>query len=46
VKALIIGSSGQIGNALAVQCALRNIAAAGAGIAGESLRLDLAPRVR
>lgn len=42
MKALIIGSSGQIGGVLAAQCAARNIEARGAGVACEELRLDLA----
>ncbi len=42
MKALIIGSSGQIGGVLTGQCASRNIAVSGAGVGGEELRLDLA----
>ncbi|OGS12652.1 MAG: hypothetical protein A2234_05525 [Elusimicrobia bacterium RIFOXYA2_FULL_58_8] len=42
MKALIIGSSGQIGGFLAAGCAAGGMEACGAGVAGEEFRLDLA----
>jgi dTDP-4-dehydrorhamnose reductase len=42
MKALIIGASGQIGGFLSAECAARGIEAAGAGVGGEPLKLDLA----
>ncbi|HNW44953.1 MAG TPA: SDR family oxidoreductase [Elusimicrobiales bacterium] len=42
MKALVIGSSGQIGGILAAQCAARGLETAGAGVGGEKLHLDLA----
>ena len=42
MKTLIIGASGQIGGALAAECAARGLETAGAGVGGEALRLDLA----
>ena len=42
MKALVIGSSGQIGGVLAAHCASEGIEPCGAGIGTEALRLDLA----
>ena len=41
MKALVIGSSGQIGGVLAAHCAARNIEALGAGSGTEEFHLDL-----